>query len=128
MILSRYWENSKILKMKIKQFEVWLADLSPKRGTEPGKTRPVVIIQTDLLNNIPHPSTIICPVTTNVKKEAKILRIHLKKGTAKLKQDSDIMIDQIRAIDNRRLLKKMGKLPLEVIEQIKDSLHIILDL
>ncbi len=114
--------------MKIKQFEVWLADLSPKRGTEPGKTRPVVIIQTDLLNNIPHPSTIICPVTTNVKKEAKILRIHLKKGTAKLKQDSDIMIDQIRAIDNRRLLKKMGKLPLEVIEQIKDSLHIILDL
>ena len=36
--------------MKIKQFEIWLADLNPEFGTEAGKTRPVVIVQTDLLN------------------------------------------------------------------------------
>jgi mRNA interferase MazF len=52
--------------MKIKQYEIWIADLNPRFGTETGKTRPVVIIQTDLLNKH-HPSTIICPITTNIK-------------------------------------------------------------
>jgi len=54
--------------MQTKQFEIWIADLNPQIGTEPGKTRPVLIVQTNLLNSIPHPSTIICPISTNVKK------------------------------------------------------------
>ncbi|MEJ7677319.1 MAG: type II toxin-antitoxin system PemK/MazF family toxin [Segetibacter sp.] len=54
--------------MKIKQFEVWIVDLNPRMGTETGKTRPVIIIQTNLLNSF-HPSTIICPITTNVQKK-----------------------------------------------------------
>ena len=114
--------------MSIKQFEIWIADLNPQIGTEPGKTRPVLIVQTNLLNKIPHPSTIVCPITTNVKKDSEILRIHLKKGMAKLLQDSDIMIDQIRAIDNKRLVKKVGDLPRELIELIKENIQIILDL
>lgn len=64
--------------MNIKQFEVWIADLNPRIGTETGKIRPLVIIRTDLLNSF-HPSTIICPITTNVQNEAEILHIHLKK-------------------------------------------------
>ena len=113
--------------MKIKQYEIWIADLNPRFGTETGKTRPVVIIQTDLLNRV-HPSTIICPITTNVKLDAEILRVHLTKGSAKLKEDCDIMIDQIRAIDNKRLLKKIGELNLEQIELIKTNLTILLDI
>ena len=61
--------------MSIKQFEIWIADLNPKIGKEPGKTRPVVVVQTNLLNKIPHPSTIICPITTNVKKDSEILNL-----------------------------------------------------
>ncbi len=113
--------------MSIKQFEIWIADLNPQIGTEPGKTRPVLVVQTNLLNKIPHPSTIVCPITTNVKKDSEILRVHLKKGMAKLRQDSDIMIDQIRAIDNKRLMKKVGDLPRELIELIKENIQIIMD-
>ena len=113
--------------MKIKQYEIWIADLNPRFGTETGKTRPVVIIQTDLLNSF-HPSTIICPITTNVKPDAEILRVHLTKGSAKLKEDCDIMIDQVRAIDNKRLLKKTGELNQETIDLIKSNLSIVLDL
>ena len=91
--------------MKLKQYDIWIADLNPRFGTETGKTRPVVIVQTDLLNKY-HPSTIICPITTNVKMDTEILRVHLKKGSAKLKEDCDIMIDQVRAIDNKRLLSR----------------------
>ena len=114
--------------MQIKQYEIWIADLNPKIGTEPGKTRPVLVVQTNLLNQIPHPSTIICPITTNVKKDSEILRVHLNKGTANLHQSCDIMIDQVRAIDNKRLIKKVGNLPNDLTEIIKENLQIILDL
>ena len=106
--------NLKILIMQIRQFEIWLADLNPQIGTEAGKTRPVLTIQTNLLNKLPHPSTIVCPITTNVKKDADILRVHLSKGMANLKQDCDIMIEQMRAIDNKRLIKKIGNNPISL--------------
>ena len=114
--------------MLIKQFEIWIADLNPKIGTEPGKTRPVLVIQSNLLNKIPHPSTIICPITSNVEKEADILRVHLKKGMANLHENCDIMIDQLRAIDNKRLIKKVGDLPVDLIDKIKENILITLDL
>lgn len=111
--------------MKYKQYDIWLADLNPTVGTEPGKKRPVVIIQTDLLNDI-HLSTIICPITTNTKPEVEILRVHLKKS--QLPKLSDILVDQPRAIDNKRFLKKMGRLTNEQIIQLKENLNVILDL
>jgi mRNA interferase MazF len=114
--------------MSIKQYEIWIADLNPQIGTEPGKTRPVLAVQTNLLNKIPHPSTIVCPISTNVKKDSEILRVHLKKGMAKLQYDCDIMIDQMRAIDNKRLIKKIGDLPAELTEKVKENLMITLDL
>ena len=114
--------------MSIRQYELWIADLNPQIGTESGKTRPVLIIQTDLLNKIPHPSTIICLITTNVEKDADILRVHLKKGTANLNENCDIMIDQIRAIDNTRLIKKIGNLPQAIINKVKENMLITLDL
>ena len=113
--------------MKVKQFEIWIADLNPRMGTETGKIRPVVIVQTDLLNSF-HPSTIICPITTNVQADTEVLRVHLKKGMAKLKEDCDILIDQVRAIDNKRLRERLGSLPVNIEDQIKQSLAIILDI
>lgn len=118
--------NLKHYKMKIKQFDIWIADLEPQPGTETGKVRPVLIVQTNLLKD--HPSTIICPVTTKVAPESDILRVHIKKGTANLKSDSDIMIDQIRAIDNRRLTTKVGELPRDLQLKVKENIRIVLDL
>ncbi len=114
--------------MTINQYEIWIADLNPQIGTETGKTRPVLVVQTNLLNSIPHPSTIVCPITTNVQKDSDILRVHLKKGTANLQENCDVMIDQIRAIDNTRLLKKVGNLPQELIKKIKENIAILMDL
>lgn len=114
--------------MQIKQFEIWIADLNPQIGTEPGKTRPVLVVQTNLLNKIPHPSTLICPITTNVKRDSEILRVHIKKGIANVNQSCDIMIDQVRAIDNKRLTKKIGELPFKQKELVKENLKIVMEL
>ena len=114
--------------MAIRQYEIWLADLNPRVGTEPGKTRPVLVVQTDLLNQVLHPSTLICPITSNVSGKSEILRVHLKRGMANLLQECDILIDQLRAIDNRRLVKRIGTLPDNVILTTRKNLKIVLDL
>lgn len=111
--------------MKINQFDIWLANLNPSKGTEPGKIRPVVVIQTDLLNGV-HPSTIVCPITTNVQPESEILRVHLRKS--QLDKPSDILVDQIRSIDNRRLIQKLAKLTKDQAASLKQNLQIVLDL
>ena len=118
----------KLLKELISQFEIWIVNLDTRKGTEPDKTRPVVIIQINLLNKLPHPSTIICPVSTNIEKESNILRVNIKKGEANMKFDCDILIDQIRAIDNKRLISKIGSLSTPLIQKIKENISIVLDL
>jgi len=114
--------------MQVKRFEIWIADLNPQIGTEPGKTRPVLVVQTDLLNKILHPSTIICPLTTNIQKDSEILRVHIKKGDTNLNENCDIMVDQVRAIDNKRLIRKIGELPDNLADKVKENLAIVLDL
>lgn len=89
---------------KIKHGEIWLANLNPTRGTEPGKYRPVLILQSQALLDIQHPSTLIVPLSTKLIDNADPLRIRIK-AQGKLNQDSDLLIDQIRAIDNKRLIE-----------------------
>lgn len=114
--------------MKIRQFEIWLADLNPRIGTEPGKKRPVLVVQSDILNKLNHPSTLICPLTTNVQLEADILRVHVDHNTSSLDKASDIMIDQIRAIDNKRLIEKIGQLSQKQAKKVKINIDIVFDL
>lgn len=89
---------------KINHGEIWLANLNPSRGTEAGKYRPVLILQNQALLDIAHPSTIIIPLTTHLIDNAEPLRIRIK-AQDNLEKDSDLLIDQIRAIDNKRLIK-----------------------
>ncbi|HUO57645.1 MAG TPA: type II toxin-antitoxin system PemK/MazF family toxin [bacterium] len=112
--------------MRVRKFNVYLADLSPRFGTETGKTRPVVVLQTNLLNDSQHPSTIVCPITTQVIHGAEILRVHLAKKGVGLKKDSDILVDQIRAIDNRRFVKHLGELSSVDKAKLVENLKIIL--
>ena len=112
----------------MKQYEIWMADLNPRLGTEAGKVRPVVIVQTNLLNTA-HPSIIICPITTRVQPSAQILRVHLVPTDANgLERKSDIMVDQVRAIDNQRLLKKLGTIDAASAYALRDNLKVLMDL
>lgn len=111
--------------MKIRQYHIYLADLDPGFGTEPGKIRPVVVVQADILN-VDHYSSVICPITSDVRGGFKILRIHLPKKESKLKKDSDVLVDQVRAIDNRRFIKKIGRLTPRQRGLLRKNLKIIL--
>ena len=83
--------------------EIWLANLNPGRGTEPGKVRPVLLLQNQALLDAGHPSTLIVPLTTNLVDDAEPLRLRIPAGSG-LDRDSDLLVDQVRAIDNKRLV------------------------
>ncbi len=108
--------------------EIWLADLNPPRGTEPGKTRPVLIVQCQALLDVDHPSTLIVPLTTRLAGDAEPLRIRVPAG-GKIKRNSDLLIDQLRAIDNRRLVQgPLARLPRALMERVDSALGEVLDL
>ncbi len=111
-----------------KRGEIWLANLDPHHGTEPGKTRPVLVVQSQTLLEVDHPSTLIIPLTTNLTERAEPLRIRvlLSKG---LQQESDLLIDQLRAIDNRRLIKgPLAMLTPELMALVDEAISEVLDL
>lgn len=111
--------------MKIEKFNIYLADLNPRMGTEPGKIRPVAVVQTDLLNGV-HPGTIVCPITTKVIKDADVLRVHISGRESGLAAESDILVDQIRAVDNRRFKKHVGRLSRPQRDKLLDNLRILI--
>ncbi|MFN0117143.1 MAG: type II toxin-antitoxin system PemK/MazF family toxin [Elusimicrobiota bacterium] len=113
--------------MRIERSKIYLANLNPPFKTEPGKIRPVVVVQSNLINGH-HPSTLICPITSKVKKDIRIMRIHIPKQDSGLHFDSDILVDQARAIDNSRLIKKVGSIPFHQMEKLNNSLKILLEL
>jgi len=107
--------------------EVWLADLHPRRGTEPGKTRPVLIVQSQALLDAGHPSTLIIPLTTNLVEDAEPLRIRVP-ASGRLRQASDLLIDQLRAIDNRRLIQgPLTRLSPALLRKVAEAIRDVLD-
>jgi mRNA interferase MazF len=108
--------------------EIWLANLNPRRGTEPGKTRPVLIVQSQALLDAEHPSTLIIPLTTNLIEDAEPLRVRVS-ASDQLRQESDLLIDQLRAIDNRRLIEgPLTRLSDSLLAQVEGAIREVLDL
>ena len=111
-----------------KRGEIWLADLNPRRGTEPGKTRPVLVVQAQALLDAEHPSTLVVPLTTRLDDDAEPLRIRVP-SSGTLRKVSDLLIDQLRAIDNHRLVDgPLTRLSPAQLQKVDQALSEILDL
>lgn len=111
-----------------KRGEVWLADLNPRHGTEPGKTRPVLVVQAQALLDADHPSTLVIPLTTRLDDDAEPLRIRIQVG-GKLSKESDLLIDQLRAIDNHRLVDgPLTRLSPAQLQKVDRAVREVLDL
>jgi mRNA interferase MazF len=114
-------------ELRITHGGLYSADLNPRFGTEPGKVRPVLVIQSDLLNETDHPSTWVLPCTTRLVGE-NVLRVPLPKGIAGNTQACELMIDQSRTIDNRRFRRRLGLLPAPLLREVKEKLRSLAEL
>lgn len=109
-----------------KKGEVYLANLNPKKGNEVGKLRPVLIFQTDMLNDISHPTTTILPLSTYLIDKSYPLRMRIEKRD-KLEAASEILCDQIRTIDNQRIInEKLTILSDDEMQRVDNQIKIVL--
>jgi mRNA interferase MazF len=116
-------------KVYPKQYEIWVADLDPATGSEPGKIRPIVILQSDILNKTGHSSTIACAVSSQHREGITLLRLPVEPTASNgLIKKSHILCDQIRAIDAVRLKGRIGILDEDVIKRLNESIKAILAL
>ena len=106
---------------------LYLADLSPRRGAGSGDLRPVLVIQTDLLNDQAHPSTWVLPCTTRLT-GGSVLRVSLPRGIAGNRDECEVMIDQGRAIDTERLVRALKPLPASILAEVVQNLRSLGDL
>ncbi len=102
--------------------DIWLVNLNPvKKNNEMGKIRPVVVFQNDELNYSTYPTTIVIPLSTILIDDSEPIRMRITKRE-KLISDSDLIITQIRAIDNTRFIEKLAKLNSNELKKVKSLL------
>ncbi len=112
--------------MMVCRGDIWLTNFNPvKKNNAIEKIRPALIFQNDELNSAGYPTTIVLPLTTSLVDNAEPLRFRVNaRGT--LQKDSDILIAQIRSIDNGRFIEKLTTLSNDELQKIKSLLDEIL--
>jgi mRNA interferase MazF len=114
--------------MPIKRGHLYVVDFNPRIKTKPGKLRPALVLQSDLVNEAGYPSTVVIPTTTRLVENAGILRLRLKKGQGGIARDSDLLLGQVIAVANESFRQEIGNLPNSVMEEIENRMRIILGL
>ena len=112
--------------MMVCRGEIWLVNLNPvKKSNEMAKVRPVLVFQNNELNHSEYPTTIIIPLSTSLIDDAKPIRMRIT-PREKLEKASDLVITQIRAIDNDRFIQKLSSLSNDEMNLVKQLLDEVL--
>ena len=104
----------------VRRGDVVLANLDPTIGVEIKKTRPVIVLSNDSINQLSQLAVVV-PLTKNV---AHLSPSHalIPKGVARLSVASKAVTEQIKAVDKRRLVKRLGSLPPDLLAQVEQAL------
>lgn len=113
--------------MSIKRGDVFYVNLDPTKGSEQAGTRPVLVIQNDVGNEYA-PTVIVAPLTTKAFAKHYPTNVNVSKGTAGLKEDSTVLLSQVRTIDKGRLERKLGHLPAPLLREVDGAIKISLGL
>ena len=105
--------------------EVWIVSLDPTIGHEIRKTRPAIVVTNDVYNTH-NWVVIVMPLTSH--DHAEYDQVLIRPPEAGITQPSVTLPDQLRAVDRRRLVQRLGKLKPQTMRQVNRSLRIVLDL
>ena len=108
-----------------KRGEIYFADLDPVVGSEQGGVRPVLIIQNDLGNRY-RPTVIVRAITSRLGKTKLPTHVVIPAGESGLLKDSLILAEQVRTLEKRRLGRRVGQLPEELMRSVDDAMRVSL--
>lgn len=111
--------------MEIKRGDIVLVDLDPVIGSEQGETRPALVIQNDVGNKY-GPTTIVAPITTKVFSKEYPTNVEISAEESKLGKDSTILLNQIRTIDKKRMIKKYSNLSENIMRRVDRAIKVSL--
>ncbi len=114
--------------MEIKRGHCYIIDFNPRVRTKPGKLRPAVALQSDIISEAGYPSTIVIPTTTRLIQDPGLLRLRIKIGQGGLERESDLLLGQLIAVANESFREQIGVLPGELMEELARRVRIILSL
>lgn len=114
--------------MEIRRGHLYLVDFNPRIRTKPGKLRPAIVFQSNLVSEAGYPSTIVVPTTTQLVENAGLLRLRLKRGVAGIEQESDVLIGQLIAVANESFKREIGVLPAALLRELERRVQIVLGL
>jgi len=107
--------------------EVYLVNFDPVIGSEIRKTRPALILQNDI-GNRHSPLTIVSAITSQYEEPLYPTEVLLKVGEGGTKKDSVILLNQIRSVDKRRLVRRLGAIGADTMHKVDRALQISLGL
>jgi mRNA interferase MazF len=121
-------ETTRPSRSRPRRGEIYLTALDPTVGREVKKTRPALIIQNNVYNRLSG-MTIVAPITSTVR--FPLNPVHVLLGADRstgLSVISVALLDQIRAVDQRRLIKRLGAIGEEALEQVEEAIRVSLGL
>ena len=108
-----------------KQGEIYLVNFDPSVGAEIKKSRPALIIQNNIANRA-SPVTIVAAITSQFDQELYPTEVFITARISGLTKDSVVLLNQIRTIDKRRLVKRLGAVDRVTMERINRAIMISL--
>lgn len=112
----------------MKRGEVYLADLTPRSGSEQTGKRPVIVVSNDGFNSLANwRSIIVIPVSTNRARKGETL-VNIAKGVGGLVDDSVALCHQITTIDRSKFINYLGELPQDLMMDIEAAIKAALDM
>ena len=110
-----------------KRGEVWIVNFDPTIGSEIKKTRPAVVLQNDVGNRY-SAVTIVAAISTQTDKDLYPTEVLIKTPEGGLEKSSVVLLNQIRTIDKKRLIKRIGRIDHGVLRKVNQALQISLGL
>ena len=116
------------MNKKLRRGEIWIVDWSPARGSEQSGFRPAVVVQTDAANqNVHYPNSIV--VTVSTKGKAVPFHVQVRPSEENgLKEVSFVKCEQVLTISKDRLVRRVGLLEEEYMEDIALALKRVLEI
>ena len=111
----------------LKRGEVYWVSFEPAQGAEIQKTRPALIVQNDIANRY-SPILIVAAITSQFEETLYPTEVLIRAPEGGLSSDSVVLLNQIRSIDKRRLLRRLGTLKSETMGRVNRAIQISLGL
>lgn len=113
------------MSSNIKRGEIYWVDFEPVGGSEQGRLRPALVIQNDVGNRY-SPITIVIPLTSRVSEKPYPQNVLFEAGVAGLPKNSELVTNQIRAVDTSRVRDRLGSVPDKLMEAVETAILLTL--